>query len=41
MSKFLNFEYTRIALDPIKPLNQKGDIKIEISELEKIIKSKI
>lgn len=39
ISKFLNFEYTRIALDPIRQLNREGDIKIEINELEKVLKS--
>jgi hypothetical protein len=38
ISEFLNFQYTRIALDPIIPY-QKGDIKIEIDELKKILKS--
>ena len=39
ISEFLKFEYTRVALDPLR-LYRNGDIKIEIDELEKIIKSK-
>jgi hypothetical protein len=39
ISNFLNFEYIRITLDPLMQ-HQNGDIKIEIDELEKIIKSK-
>ena len=39
ISKLLKFEYTRIDLDPIKPLHRDGDIKIEIKELEKILNS--
>jgi len=39
ISNFLKFEYIRISLDPLTQ-HQNGDIKIEIDELEKIIKSK-
>ena len=39
ISKFLNFEYNKITLDPLNPINPEGDIKIEINELEKILKS--
>ena len=38
ISKFLNFEYTRIVLDKIMPY-ENGDIKIEIEELKKVLKS--
>ena len=39
MSKFLNFDYMRISLDPIRSINIDGDIKIEINELDKILQS--
>ena len=39
ISKFLNFKYTRICLDPIKSTNLDGDIKIEINKLNEILDS--
>ncbi len=39
ISKFLNFSYTRICLDPIKSFNPEGDMKIEINKLEEILQS--
>jgi len=39
ISKFLNFKYQRVSLDPIKSVNLNGDIKIELNELSKILDS--
>ena len=39
LSKFLNFKYNKIILEPKKLINKEGDIQIEISQLEQIIKT--
>jgi len=39
ISKFLNFKYTKINLDPITPINPEGKIMIKIKELEEILQS--
>ena len=38
ISSFLKFNYTRIDLDPVVTDNNEGDIKIELDQLERILK---
>ena len=39
ISKFLNFQYTKINLDPITPTNPEGEMKIEMKKLDEILRS--
>ncbi len=38
ISSFLKFNYTRVDLDPLVTDNNEGDIKIELDQLERILK---
>ena len=38
ISSFLKFNYTRVDLDPVITDNNEGDIKIELDQLERILK---
>ena len=38
ISSFLKFNYTRVDLDPVVTDNNEGDIKIELDQLERILK---